>query len=272
MPPEKPKKRGAAGATNSENEPHDPSLGLTSIRSGRSHPEDLQFSDDPNKILRDAGVAARKSSIPSESPALTELQPVTTPVTAHQTPAKRLPRSEETETLLSSKDDTPLIHDIKVVDSPTKPAAQSPTVDSESDSSSRSERLHRLEEDQFGMKESLSGMKELLSRIADSLSKLSPTLDEKLERLDCEPANTSTLANVTDEDKLDSALSSSRRERLLRAGFLPPHADHIATDNTKVTFSKGAMLQMALTENMNQRQLIIYPAEMSRPSRSTEQP
>jgi len=104
------------------------------------------------------------------------------------------------------------------------------------------------------------------------LSKLSPTLDEKLERLDCEPANTSTLANVTDEDKLDSALSSSRRERLLRAGFLPPHADHIATDNTKVTFSKGAMLQTALTENMNQRQLIIYPAETSRPSRSTEQP
>ena len=187
MPPEKPKKRGAAGATNSENEPHDPSLGLTSIRSGRSHPEDLQFSDNPNKILRDARVAARKSSIPSESPALTELQPVTTPVTAHQTPAKRPPRSEETETLLSSKDDTPLIHDIKVVDSPTKPAAQSPTVDSESDSSSRLERLHRLEEDQSGMKESLSGMKESLSRmkellslISDFLSKFSPTLDEKL--------------------------------------------------------------------------------------------
>ena len=32
------------------------------------------------------------------------------------------------------------------------------------------------------------------------------------------------------------------------------------------------MLQTALTENVNQRQLIIYPAETSRPSRSTEQP
>src|SRR5437773_5301944 len=98
------------------------------------------------------------------------------------------------ETLLSSKDDISLIHDIKVVDSPIEPAAQSPTVDSESDSNSRSERLHRLEEDQSGMKESLSGMKkslsglkESLSRISDFLSKLSPTLDEKLER--CEPAN-----------------------------------------------------------------------------------
>src|SRR5213592_2689645 len=129
MLPEKPKKRGAARATGSEHEPHDPSLGLTSIRSGRSHPEDLQFSDDPNKILRDARVAARKSSIPAESPALTELQPVTTPVTAHQTPAKRPPWSEEMET---SKDDIPLVHDIKVVDSPTKPAARSPRVDSDS--------------------------------------------------------------------------------------------------------------------------------------------
>src|SRR5437773_5601454 len=140
MPPEKPKKRGAAGATDSEYEPHDPSLGLTSIRSGRSHPDDLQFSDNPNKILRDARVAALKSSIPSESLALTELQPVTTPVTAHQSPATRPPRSEEMET---SKDDIPLIHDIephdiKVGDSPTEPTAQSPTVDSESDSSSRS--------------------------------------------------------------------------------------------------------------------------------------
>src|SRR5437667_3988593 len=139
MPPEKPKKRGAAGATDSEYEPHDPSLMLTSICSGRSHPDDLQFSDNPNKILRDARVAARKSDIPSQSPALTELQPVTTPVTAHQTPAKRPPRSEETETLLSSKDDIPLIHDIKVIDSPTEPAAQSLTVDSELDSSSQSE-------------------------------------------------------------------------------------------------------------------------------------
>src|SRR5437667_5443905 len=213
MPPEKPKKRGVAGVTDSEYEPHDPSLGLTSIRSGRSHPDDLQFSDNPNKILRDARVAARKSSIPSESPALTELQPVTTPVMAHQTSAKRPPRSEETETLLSSKDDIPLIHDIKVVDSPIEPAAQSPTVDSESDSSSRSKRLQSLEESLSGMKESLSAMKESLSRISDFLSKLSPTLDEKLER--CEMANTSTLANVTDEEKLDSALSSTRRERLL---------------------------------------------------------
>src|SRR5436190_12271851 len=153
MPPEKPKKRGAAGATDSEHEPHDPSLGLTSIRSGRSHPEDLQFSDDPNKILRDARVAARKSSIPSESPALTELQPVTTPVTAHRTPAKRPPWSKETETLLSSKDDTPLIHDIKVVDSPMKPATRSPTVDSESDSSSRSKPLQSLKEDRSGIKD-----------------------------------------------------------------------------------------------------------------------
>src|SRR5438045_8146703 len=111
MPLEKPKKRGAAGATNSENEPHDPSLGLTSIRSGRSHPEDLQFSDNRNKILREARVAARKSSIPSESLALTELQPVTTSVTAHQSPPTWPPWSERTETLLPSKDDTPLIHD-----------------------------------------------------------------------------------------------------------------------------------------------------------------
>jgi len=35
-------------------------------------------------------------------------------------------------------------------------------------------------------------------------------LDKILERLDCEPVNTSTLANVNDEDKLDSALSNSR--------------------------------------------------------------
>ena len=144
MPPEKPKKRGAAGATGSEHEPHDPSLGLTSIRSGRSHPEDLQFSDNPNKILRDARVAARKSSIPSESPPLTELQPVTTPVTVHQSPATRPLRSKEMETLLSSKVDIPLIHDIKVVDSPTEPTTRSLTVDSESDSTFRSKRLHRL--------------------------------------------------------------------------------------------------------------------------------
>ena len=78
-----------------------------------------------------------------------------------------------------------------------------------------------------------------------------------LERLDYEPAKTSTLANVTNEDKLDSALSSTRRERLLRAGLLPPRSDHTATDSAKVTFSKGAMLQTALTENVNQRQLII---------------
>ena len=132
------------------------------------------------------------------------------------------------ETLLSSKDDTPLIHDIKVVDSPMKPAARSPTVDSESDSSSRSKRLQSLEKDRSEIKESLS-------RISDLLSKLSPTLDKMLER--CEPAN------VTDEEKLDSALSSTCRERLLRAGFLPPHADHIATEAAAVTSknSKGGV-------------------------------
>src|SRR5437667_10332219 len=148
MPLEKPKKRRAARATDSsEHELYDSSPRSTSIHSGRNHPEGLQFSDNPNKILRDARVAARKTSILSESLALPELQLVTSPVTAHQSPAAPLPTPERTETLLSSNDDTPLIQDIKVADSPTEPAIQSPTVDAESDFSSRLERHHCLEEE-----------------------------------------------------------------------------------------------------------------------------
>ena len=113
-------------------------------------------------------------------------------------------------------------------------------------------------------------MKESLSQISDFLSKLSPTLDKMLERLDCKPANTSTLANVTDEDKLDSALSSTHRERLLRAGFLPPHADHIATDAAAVTSknSKGGVAPESFRRHVSIPSIHSIPSHSSIPMNS----